>query len=69
MMRTSSTRRALSRSVSKPKPGPAKSIKPDTRLLDAEQFLLPTYKRQPVVLSMFSIPREKSISIFWPASP
>src|SRR6266446_1941568 len=51
MMRTSSTRKALSRSVSKPKPGPAKSIKPDTRLLDAEQFLLPTYKRQPVVLT------------------
>src|SRR5882762_6488423 len=51
MMRTSSTRKALSRSVSKPKPGPAKSIKPDTRLLDAEKFLLPTYKRQPVVLT------------------
>src|SRR6266478_4515620 len=51
MMRTSSIKKALSRFVSKPKPGPAKSIKPDTRLLDAEQFLLPTYKRQPVVLT------------------
>src|SRR5258707_1221860 len=51
MMRTPSKKKALSRSVSKPKPGPAKSIKPDTRLLDAEQFLLPTYKRQPVVLT------------------
>src|SRR5467141_3161221 len=51
MMRTSSTRKALSRSGSKPKPGPAKSIKPDPRLLDAEKFLLPTYKRQPVVLT------------------
>src|SRR6266436_3549358 len=51
MMRTSSTRKALSRSVSKPKPGPAKSIKPDPRLLDAEKFLLPTSKRQPVVLT------------------
>ena len=50
-MRTSSTRKAPSRSVRKPKPGPAKSIKPDTRLLDAERFLLPTYKRQPVVLT------------------
>src|SRR5260221_5677306 len=51
MMRTSSTRKALSRSVSKPKPGPAKSIKPDTRLLDAEKFLAPPCKRQPVVLT------------------
>src|SRR5258706_1305388 len=51
MMRTSSTRKALSRSVSKPKPGPGKSLKPDPRLLDAEKFLLPTYKRQPVVLT------------------
>ncbi len=51
MMRTSSTRKARSRSVRKPKPGPAKSIKPDTRLLDAERFLLPTYKRPPVVLT------------------
>src|SRR5258708_4251300 len=51
MMRIPSKKKPLSRSVSKPKPGPAKSIKPDTRLLDAEQFLLPTYKRQPVVLT------------------
>src|SRR6266849_4340448 len=51
MMRTSSKRKPLSRSVPKPKRGAAKSIKPDTRLLDAEQFLLPTYKRHPVVLT------------------
>src|SRR6266581_3166780 len=36
-----------------PKPGksPAQAAKPDTRLLDAEQFLLPTYKRQPVIMT------------------
>src|SRR5258708_21610480 len=51
MMRTSSKKKALSRSVPKPKPGAMKSIKPDTRLLDAEQFLLPTYKRPPVVMT------------------
>jgi acetylornithine aminotransferase/acetylornithine/N-succinyldiaminopimelate aminotransferase len=29
----------------------ARAAKPDTRLLDAEQFLLPTYKRPPVILT------------------
>src|SRR5260370_30010911 len=51
MMCTSSKKKALSRSVPKPKPGAMKSIKPYTRLLDAEQFLLPTYKRPPVVMT------------------
>ncbi|OLD79944.1 MAG: hypothetical protein AUF67_14130 [Acidobacteria bacterium 13_1_20CM_58_21] len=35
----------------KPKHGLAKTAKSDTRLLDAEKFLLPTYKRQPVVMT------------------
>ncbi len=43
------------KSVTRPFPKPGKSAtqatKPDTRLLDAEQFLLPTYKRQPVVMT------------------
>jgi acetylornithine/N-succinyldiaminopimelate aminotransferase len=51
MMSTSSKKKSMSRSVRKPKHGPAKSAKSDTRLLDAEQFLLPTYKRQPVVMT------------------
>jgi acetylornithine/N-succinyldiaminopimelate aminotransferase len=48
-MGTSSKRK--SPSARKPKHGAEKIIKSDTRLLDAEQFLLPTYKRQPVVMS------------------
>src|SRR2546425_12048415 len=51
MMGTSSKRNALSRPLRKPEHGPAKTVKSDTRLLDAEQFLLPTYKRQPFVLT------------------
>jgi acetylornithine/N-succinyldiaminopimelate aminotransferase len=51
MMSTSSKKKSMARSVRKPKHGPAKSAKSDTRLLDAEQFLLPTYKRQPVVMT------------------
>jgi predicted acetylornithine/succinylornithine family transaminase len=51
MMSTPARKKSLSRSVRKPKQGPAKSPKSDTRLLDAEQFLLPTYKRQPVVMT------------------
>ena len=46
-----STKKPLSRSMRKPKHGLAKTAKPDTRLLDAEKFLLPTYKRQPVVMT------------------
>src|SRR5207249_6497633 len=44
-------KKSLVRSVSKPKQGPAKTTKPDSPLLDAEQFLLPTYKRPPVVMT------------------
>src|SRR5258708_14170393 len=51
MMGTSSNRKSLSRSIPKPNNGPAKPAKADTRLLDAEQFLLPTYKRPPVVMT------------------
>src|SRR5713226_1569060 len=51
MMRTSPKKKSLSRSVPKPEQAPAKIAKPDTRLLDAEQFLLPTYKRQPVLMT------------------
>src|SRR5207245_6079391 len=51
MMDTSSKRKALSRPLRKPEHGPAKTVKSDTRLLDVEQFLLPTYKRQPVVMT------------------
>src|SRR6266852_6003132 len=51
MMGTSSKRKSLSRSIRKPNNGPAKTAKADTRLLDAEQFLLPTYKRPPVVMT------------------
>ena len=51
MMDTSSKRKALSRPLRKPEHRSAKTVKSDTRLLDAEQFLLPTYKRQPVVMT------------------
>jgi acetylornithine/N-succinyldiaminopimelate aminotransferase len=51
MMDTSSKKRSLSRSVGKPQYSSAQRSKPDTRLLDAEKFLLPTYKRQPVVMT------------------
>ncbi len=51
MMGASSKRKSLLRSIRKPQLGPAKTAKADTRLLDAEQFLLPTYKRPPVVMT------------------
>src|SRR5437879_7652477 len=51
MMGTSSKKKSLLRSVRKPKHSAAQRAKPDTRLLDAEKFLLPTYKRQPVVMT------------------
>jgi len=50
-MGTASKKKSLSRSIRKPKLGPAKTPKADMRLLDAEQFLLPTYKRPPVVMT------------------
>jgi acetylornithine/N-succinyldiaminopimelate aminotransferase len=51
MMRASLKKKALPRTVGKPKHTPAKTSKSDARLLDAEQFLLPTYKRQPIVMT------------------
>jgi len=51
MMRASFKKKSLVRSASKPKQGQAKTTKPDSPLLDAEQFLLPTYKRPPVVMT------------------
>src|SRR6266849_2691304 len=50
-MGASSKKRLSPRSVSKLKSGPAETAGSDTRLMDAEQFLLPTYKRQPVVMT------------------
>ncbi len=53
MMGTSSKnkKKSPSRSVRKPRYLSAQRTKPDRRLLDAEKFLLPTYKRQPVVMT------------------
>lgn len=51
MMGTASKKKFLSRSIRKPEQGPAKTAKADTRLLDAEQFLLPTYKRPFVLMT------------------
>src|SRR5712664_3279271 len=51
MMRTSRSKKAVSRSAFKSKTSGIQTVKQDARLLDAEKFLLPTYKRQPVVLT------------------
>jgi len=50
-MKISSKKNSSAKLVRKAKPATARSAKPDARLLDAEQFLLPTYKRQPVVMT------------------
>src|SRR5713101_2502691 len=50
-MPAASKTKSVTRSFPKPGKSPARAAKPDTRLLDAEQFLLPTYKRQPVVMT------------------
>jgi acetylornithine/N-succinyldiaminopimelate aminotransferase len=50
-MKTSSKKKSAAKLARKAKPATARSAKPDARLLDAEQFLLPTYKRQPVVMT------------------
>ena len=46
-----STKKPRSRAMRKPQHGLAKTAQSDTRLVDAEKFLLPTYKRQPVVMT------------------
>src|SRR5207245_515326 len=51
MMPAASKIKSVTRPFPKPGESPAQAAKPDTRLLDAEQFLLPTYKRQPVVMT------------------
>ena len=51
MMRALNQKKAVSRAVQKTKHPRVPKPKPDTRLSDAEQFLLPTYKRQPFVLT------------------
>jgi acetylornithine/N-succinyldiaminopimelate aminotransferase len=50
-MKTSSKKKPSLRLVGKAKPAVGRIAKADTRLLDAERFLLPTYKRQPVVMT------------------
>jgi acetylornithine/N-succinyldiaminopimelate aminotransferase len=51
MMPTSTSKKSVSRRLRNPKPRAARTTRPDARLLDAEQFLLPTYKRQPVIMT------------------
>ena len=50
-MRASSKRGSLTTLAGKAKNLPAAATKPDARLADAEKFLLPTYKRQPVIMT------------------
>lgn len=51
MMHTSRKKKAVSRPAFKSKISGLQTVKQDARLLDAEKFLLPTYKRPPVVMS------------------
>jgi acetylornithine/N-succinyldiaminopimelate aminotransferase len=50
-MRAPNQKRAVSRAVQKPKHSRVAVPKLDTRLTDAEHFLLPTYKRQPFIIT------------------
>jgi acetylornithine aminotransferase/acetylornithine/N-succinyldiaminopimelate aminotransferase len=51
MMRASSKKHSATRPVGKATKPAARASKPDSRLLDAEKFLLPTYKRPAVVMT------------------
>jgi acetylornithine/N-succinyldiaminopimelate aminotransferase len=51
MMRIPPRKKAVTRAASKSKHSNAPAAKADMRLLDAEKFLLPTYKRQPVIMT------------------
>ena len=51
MMRATLKTTSAARSTVKKKVSATQVAKPDTRLLDAEQFLLPTYKRQPFIMT------------------
>jgi acetylornithine/N-succinyldiaminopimelate aminotransferase len=50
-MRKLSKKKTAMRPASKSKHSKSLAVKADARLLDAEKFLLPTYKRQPVILT------------------
>jgi acetylornithine/N-succinyldiaminopimelate aminotransferase len=50
-MKSSSKKKSPIRLARKPKGSVSRKAKPDARLLDAEQFLLPTYKRPPIVMT------------------
>jgi acetylornithine/N-succinyldiaminopimelate aminotransferase len=51
MMRTASKTKTVVRPAHKPKSARPRAAKPDSRVRDAEKFLLPTYKRSPFVLT------------------
>ena len=51
MMRNSSKKNAKTQATQKIGKFAAAGSKPDARLLDAEQFLLPTYKRPPLIMT------------------
>jgi len=51
MMRTSRSKKTVTHTASKSKHAGVRTVKQDVRLLDAEKFLLPTYKRPPVVMT------------------
>ena len=51
MMHTSGKKKTVSRAAFKSKASGLQTVKQDARLLDAEKFLLPTYKRPPVVMT------------------
>jgi acetylornithine/N-succinyldiaminopimelate aminotransferase len=51
MMRTLAKKKLVAHAAAKPKPTLARKPKPDTRLADAEKFLLPTYKRSAVLIT------------------
>jgi acetylornithine/N-succinyldiaminopimelate aminotransferase len=50
-MRTSLKKKAVAHPASKSRQSKSLAVKADARLLDAEKFLLPTYKRQPVIMT------------------
>jgi len=50
-MKASSKKKSAVKFVRKTKPSSVRTAKPDSRLLDAQKYLLPTYKRQPVVMT------------------
>src|SRR6202163_1586641 len=51
MMHTTGKKKTVSRPAFKSKTSGLQTVKQDARLLDAEKFLLPTYKRPPVVMT------------------